>query len=63
MAESDAPHTTADACTCRTFRRRRFSSEKREDIWALIIAMVILLLSVAFPAQIHHFFSSMLYLF
>ena len=40
-----------------------FSSEKREDIWALVIAMAILLLSVAFPEQIRHFFSSTLYLF
>lgn len=40
-----------------------FSSEKREDIWALIIAMAILLLSVAFPEQVRHFFSSTLYLF
>ena len=40
-----------------------FSSEKREDIWAIIIVMVIFLLSVAFPAQVHHFFSKILYLF
>ena len=40
-----------------------FSSEKREDIWALLIAMAILLLSVAFPEQIRHFFGSTLYLF
>lgn len=39
------------------------SSEKREDIWALLIAMGILVLSVAFPAQIHQFFSQVLYLF
>ena len=40
-----------------------FSSEKREDIWALIIAMGICLLSVAFPGQIYHFFTKVLYLF
>jgi hypothetical protein len=40
-----------------------FSSEKREDIWAMIIVMVIFLLSVAFPAQVQHFFSKVLYLF
>ena len=40
-----------------------FSSEQREDIWALIIAAGIFLLSVAFPAQIHSFFSSVLVLF
>ncbi len=40
-----------------------FSSEKREDTWALIIAFGILLLSVAFPTQIYHFFRNVLYLF
>ena len=40
-----------------------FSSEQREDIWALIIAMGILILSVAFPDQIYHFFKNVLFLF
>ena len=40
-----------------------FSSEKREDTWALIIAFGILVLSVAFPAQIYDFFRNSLYLF
>jgi hypothetical protein len=40
-----------------------YSSEKREDIWALIIAMGILILSVAFPDQIYYFFRDALYLF
>ncbi len=40
-----------------------FSSEKREDIWAIIIAMGIFLLSVAFPDQIDYFFNKVLYLF
>jgi hypothetical protein len=40
-----------------------FSSEKREDIWAIIVAVGILILSFAFPEQIHHFFTKMLYLF
>jgi hypothetical protein len=40
-----------------------FSSEKREDIWALIIAGGIFILSAAFPDQIYHFFSKALYLF
>lgn len=39
------------------------SSEKREDIWAIIIVMCIFLLSVAFPGQIDHFFNRVLYLF
>ena len=62
MAEPDAPQgqQTPDV---RDVSEKAFTSEKREDIWALIIAMGILLLSVAFPARIHHFFSSMLYLF
>ena len=40
-----------------------FSSEKREDIWAIIIAMGIFLLSRAFPGQINYFFNEVLYLF
>lgn len=62
MAERDAPQDrqTTDV---QDVSERAFSSEKREDIWALVIAMGILLMSVAFPAQVHHFFSSMLYLF
>ena len=40
-----------------------FSSEKREDIWAITIAVVVFLFSVAFPAQIHHFFTQVLFLF
>ena len=62
MAEPDAPHTQQKT-DVQDVSVEAFSSEKREDIWALIIAMGILLLSVSFPAQIHHFFSSMLYLF
>ena len=40
-----------------------FSSEKREDIWAIIIATGIFLLCVAFPGQIYRFFNELLYLF
>ncbi len=40
-----------------------FSSEKREDIWAIIIAMLTLILSVAFPEQIYNFFKKVLYFF
>ena len=40
-----------------------FSSEKREDIWAIIIAAGVLLVSVAFPDQVHYLFSKALYLF
>jgi hypothetical protein len=40
-----------------------FSSEKREDIWAIIIAAGVLLLSFVFPDQIYHFFKTTLYPF
>ncbi len=40
-----------------------FSSEKREDIWAIIIVIGVFLLSVAFPGQLYHFFNNVLYLF
>ena len=40
-----------------------FSSEKREDIWAIIIAMTILVLSVGFPEQIYHLFKKGLFIF
>ncbi len=40
-----------------------FSSEKREDIWAIIIAMGTLIFSVAFPDQVYYFFKQVLYPF
>ena len=40
-----------------------FSSEKREDVWAIVIATGCFLLSVAFPDQTYHFFNKVLYLF
>jgi hypothetical protein len=40
-----------------------FSSEKREDIWAIIIAVSVLVLSVVFPNQVYYFFNKVLYLF
>ncbi len=45
------------------FAQEVFSSEKREDIWAIIIAVGILVLSFGFPEQIRHFFTQTLYLF
>ena len=62
MAERDASHKQ-QSLDLQEAADEAFSSEKREDIWALLIAMAILLLSVAFPEQIRHFFSSTLYLF
>lgn len=40
-----------------------FTSEKREDIWAIIIAVAFLICSLLFPEQFHDFFSKSLYLF
>jgi len=45
------------------FAQEVFSSEKREDIWAIIIAVGILVLSFGFPEQVRHFFTQTLYLF
>lgn len=36
--------------------------EKREDIWALLIAGGVLVASVAAPEAVHHFFKNLLYL-
>ena len=62
MAERDAPQRQ-QSLDLQEAAEEAFSSEKREDIWALLIAMAILLLSVAFPEQVRQFFSSALYLF
>ena len=40
-----------------------FSSEKREDIWAIIIALGIFIFSLLFPEQVYNFFRDTLYLF
>jgi hypothetical protein len=40
-----------------------FSSEKREDIWAIVLALLILGLSFIIPESIYHFFTKTLYLF
>ena len=39
------------------------SSAKREDIWALIIAGIVMLISIAAPEAVHSFFKSVLYIF
>jgi hypothetical protein len=39
------------------------SSAKREDIWALIIATVVLLTSLAAPEAVYDFFKKILYIF
>ena len=62
MAESKAPDEQKETLA-EHVAQDVFSSEKREDIWALIIAGAIFLVSVGFHAQIHAFFSSVLVLF
>ncbi len=39
------------------------SSAKREDIWALIIAGIVMLISIAAPEAVYNFFKKMLYVF
>ena len=39
------------------------SSEKREDIWALLIALVIFLICLAAPEAIYVFFKNTLFVF
>ncbi len=38
------------------------SPEKREDIWALLIAAGVLLVSIAAPDTVHNVFKNLLYL-
>ncbi|MBH98259.1 MAG: hypothetical protein CMM56_07375 [Rhodospirillaceae bacterium] len=40
-----------------------FSSEKREDLWAIIIALGIFVCSLLFPDQVFNFFRDVLYFF
>ncbi len=42
---------------------RVLSSEKREDIWAIIIAGIILLLSAINPDAVYTFFKKTLFMF
>jgi len=62
MAKPDTPGTEHET-ELRHMAEDVFSSEKREDIWAIIIAIAFLLLSLAFPQQFHDFFTKTLYLF
>jgi len=62
MARSDASDNEQDS-ELEHMAEDVFSSEKREDIWAIIIAMGVLVLSLAFPDQVYHFFKYGLYLF
>ena len=62
MAKSEAPDKEQKS-ELEHMAEDVFSSEKREDIWALIIAVGILIFSFTFPEQIHYFFTQALYLF
>lgn len=39
------------------------SSERREDTWALLLAMAVLILSMAAPETVHEFFKELLFVF
>ena len=39
------------------------SSEKREDLWSILLAVVVLLLSMAAPEAVREFFTDVLYVF
>lgn len=39
------------------------SSAKREDIWALVIAGIVMLASIAAPDAVYSFFKKILYVF
>lgn len=39
------------------------SSAKREDIWALIIAGIVMLISIAAPEAVYNLFKKVLYIF
>jgi len=39
------------------------SSSKREDIWALIIAGIVMLISIAAPEAVYNCFKKLLYIF
>ena len=44
-------------------RATSLSSAKREDIWALIIAGAVMLISIAAPEAVYDFFKKVLYIF
>jgi hypothetical protein len=43
--------------------KKVLSSEKREDIWAIILAVAVMLCSIAAPDFVHHLFKKGLFLF
>jgi len=43
--------------------KKGLSSEKREDLWAILLAVAVLLLSMAAPEAVRELFTNGLYLF
>ena len=62
MADPNGPDS-GQPSTAESVAQSVFSSEKREDIWALLIAAGIFLISVIAPEPVHAFFNSVLMLF
>jgi len=62
MADPNGPEN-GQPSTAERVAQNVFSSEKREDIWALLIAAGIFLVSVIAPEPVHAFFNSVLMLF
>lgn len=44
-------------------KAKGLSSEKREDLWSIVLAAIVLLLSWAAPDAVQEFFTDVLYLF
>ena len=63
MANSDTTDKPDNDAGMEHMAEEVFSSEKREDIWAILIAVAILVLSLVFPEQIYHFFKDGLFFF
>ena len=63
MAEQEIKREENTEKVLKDTSKRVLSSEKREDLWAIIIAGVILLLCSISPDAIHTFFKKTLYLF
>ena len=62
MARSDTPEQQQKSAVDHV-AEEVFTSEKREDLWAILIVVFVFLLCVMFPGQAHNFFTKTLYLF
>lgn len=51
----------SDANTGSDGKEKELSSAKREDVWALLIALVVLALALLAPDAVHSFFAQGLY--